>query len=283
MPRYILWCGIIVLISLFFPTSVSASVVINEIFANPENEEDEFIELFNNSDSEIDLANWKIKDLVKSYTIIDLKIPPKSFLLLEKSLTGIALNNSDEEVTIVNSTDTVVDAFTYSETIEGKTWSRFPDGTGSFSDGTSPTKGFQNASAPTPTPLPTNTPTPTNVPTPTKEPTPTKSPTATKAPTSTKSPTLALNRSDVEDEDIPTVSKATKNNSIPVVSTPKGGSVAGVSDIASENIETNNSDKEKEAPSYLYSVTTGIGMLVLACGILLYRKFKVKKEEDDDF
>jgi len=66
------------------------------------------------------------------------------------------------------------------------------------------------------------------------------------------------------------------------VSTPQNSNVAGVSDTAKENIETNNSNKE-EAPSYLYSVTTGIGMLVLACGILLYRKFKARNEEDDDF
>ena len=274
MHRIFLWWGFIFFVSLVIPVKIYASdIVLNEIFANPVNENDEFVELYNKSDNEIDLAGWKISDLVKSYTLNDLKISPKGFLVLEKSLTGITLNNSDETVSILDNVDNVVDTFTYEDTIEGKTWSRVPDGIGDFVNNTEITKGFQNAMPPTSTPSPS--------PTPTKTPKPTKSPTATKIPTSTPQPVISkIENENIDDE---TPEPEIRRSSIPIVSTPRGGEVAGESDIAYKANDELELEQEDRVPGYLYTVTTGIGMLVLACGILLYRKFKAKKEEDDDF
>lgn len=128
----------------------AADVVINEAFANPENEDNEFIELYNTSDSEIDLSSWKITDKVKSYPITDQKIAGKGFLVLKKSTTTLQLNNTDEEIKLKNSSDQDIDTFSYSDTISNKSWSRVPDGTGSFVNNTNVTEGTAN-SAPPPT------------------------------------------------------------------------------------------------------------------------------------
>ena len=170
------------LLLFLFPNKVfAADVVINEIFANPEgsSEENEFIELYNNTEGNIDLSNWKVSDKVKSYTISGVTISKKSFVSfnLNKTPSNLQLNNSDEEVTLKNASDEIADSLSYETTIEGKTWSRVPDGTGSFENNTDPTEGAPNsAPPPTPTPTPTDSPTPTKTPTPTKAPTPSPSP-----------------------------------------------------------------------------------------------------------
>lgn len=268
-------CSIIfVVASLFFPINVFAQeVVINEIFANPEDEKDEFVELYNNSDSEVDLSNWKISDLFKSYSIADLKISGKGYLVLEKSLTKIALNNSNEKVSLIDPSDNVVDSFSYEKTIEGKSWSRAPDGTGSFSNNTEVTKGYQNVSAPTSTP--TRAPTPTKARTPTKTPKPTRAPTPIKASVISKTNGVFVSDNNLSNESID------KKESLNILSTPTSlAKVAGATD--SKEIESNLDDEDnKSNPAYLYSLVTGLGMIILACVILLYRKFKVKNEEED--
>ena len=279
MHRLILWWGIIFLFLVFPSSAIASDVVLNEIFANPLNEDDEFIELYNNSDSEIDLSGWSVADLVKIYSIVDLKISPKSFLTLDKSLTGIALNNSNETVKLLDKDGIILDSYSYESTIEDKSFSRITDGVGEFSNGVNTTKNSPNAPAPTPTP--------TETPKPTKIPTATKAPSATKVPTITKQMSIAT--SQVADEDLyeeknsravtklPSTSVSIKNN--PTVGSSSRQSVKGVSDEVVEDKESSSVGNDSE--SYLYSLTTGIGMLILACGILLYRKFKVRKEEDD--
>lgn len=272
MHRLILWQVFISVVFLFFPTTSFASdIVINEIFANPENEDDEFVELYNNSDSEIDLSGWIISDLVKNYTITDTKISPKGFLVLEKSLTGIALNNSNEKVTLIELNGNQIDTFSYESTIENTSLSRSPDGIGDFYSGTNVTKGTNNASAPTSTPAPTTK--PTKTPLPTKEPTSTKTP----APTKLNNPEIS---SDLKEKD------NSDNKVVLQPSSEKDNFVASnlETEVRGERDDTqieNQVSKKDERPFYLYSITTGVGMLLLGCAILLYRRFKEKREEDD--
>ena len=278
MHRVILWLGIIFLFFVFTSSANASDVVLNEIFANPINEDDEFIELYNNSENEIDLSGWSVADLVKSYSIVDVKILPKSFLTLDKSLTGIALNNSNETVKLLDKDGATLDSYSYESTIEDRSFSKITDGVGEFTSGVNITKNSPNAPAPSPTP--------------TETPKPTKVPTATKVPTITKSPTITKDQSSVrfqiKDENIdeeknirlitksPSISKSIKSN--PTLNPTTSKSVKGISNESEEEKEP---DVNNSNDSYLYSFTTGAGMLILACGILLYRKFKVRKEEDD--
>ena len=75
-------------------------IIINELFPNPVGSdlESEFIELKNNDDVEIDLANWWLIDSSGKNHILFVKLLPEEYLSIERSVSGIALNNSGEEI-----------------------------------------------------------------------------------------------------------------------------------------------------------------------------------------
>lgn len=174
-----------VLLLLFLSTSTAhASVVINEVLANPEGDESgEYIELKNTGSESVDLTGYKISDKQTTYALSG-EILPGGYKAYYQSDTSIKLNNSgDEEVRLLNLGNEIVDNMTYGITTQGKSWSRIPDGTGGFVNGADLTPLAVNTAPPTPTP--TNSPTPT----------PTTEPSATPTPTSTP-----------EDEPTPTTS-----------------------------------------------------------------------------
>ncbi len=250
------------LLALFFIVSqveiYAADVVINEVFANPVSESDEFVELYNTTDTAITLDNWKIADKVKEYIILSGSIPAHGFFVLEKSTTSLELNNSDEELTLKNSTSAVSDTFSYGGTTQGKSWSRSPDGTGTFYDDVNTTKNGANASPP-----PTSTPKPTNSPTPTKTPTPTSAPTAAKTPT----PITASSTPKVVVSEPPDDSDSTLELASEVTNSPFGNS-------DEELTPTVKSEVLGESTSRFPVVYIVLGLILLSvCGILSYFQF----------
>lgn len=110
--------------------AVSGDVIINEFLSNPVDDNDDFIELLNVSNKFIDLSGWNISD--KSSTSEDLPsfiLRPGAYLIIydEDALTNYAtfgdaltiasltLNNSDDQIEIVNGTDTQIDFLAYEE------------------------------------------------------------------------------------------------------------------------------------------------------------------------
>ncbi|MBI5449548.1 lamin tail domain-containing protein [Candidatus Gottesmanbacteria bacterium] len=196
-----LFLGVVFLcISLLFPSEIFAAVVINEILSNPSgssSEDTEFIELYNNGGTSVDISDWKLDDIDSGgsspYTIISgTNIAAGEFLVFEKSQTNVALNNADDSARLLDSSNVLIDSYSYSSTIEDISFGRTTDGGGSWVVCQSLTKGSSNAClAPTATPAPTLTPTPTATPTPTSTPVPTPTKTTTPAPTSTPVPPTA--------------------------------------------------------------------------------------------
>jgi hypothetical protein len=177
-----------------FPKVVSAQIVINEVFSNPSgssSEPTEFVELYNTLDQDFDLTGFKLADLVKDFTL-EATISAHSFLSFTRQDTKIALNNSSETISLLNPSGQVIDSFSYDSTVEDKSFSRIPDGTGGFVSNTDITKGEANQAPPTPTPTEeiTSTPSPTSTPTsnPTNTPTTTPTTSLTENPTPTTSP-----------------------------------------------------------------------------------------------
>ena len=185
-------------ISLFFPSTVSAQVVINEVFPDPSgssSEPNEFIELFNSSPESVTITGWSISDTegsTKTYTIPETTLSSGGFAYYRRETTGIALNNTGDGVELKDSSNLVKDSMSFDVTIEDRSWSKIPNGSGSFVNNTTPTEGAPNSNPPSPTltpsPTPTNTPTPTLTSTPT--PTPSPKPTVTTKPTATPKITL---------------------------------------------------------------------------------------------
>lgn len=101
----------------------------NELFPNPKNEADEFIELYNKSDAPVRLEHWKIKDKTKTVLLsADDSVPPHALFLIPKAASEIELNNSDERITLIDPTDTLIDEVCYGKTKEGVSLNYTPGG-----------------------------------------------------------------------------------------------------------------------------------------------------------
>ncbi len=267
-----------------FPQVIFASdIVINEYFPNPEgsSEISEWIEIYNTTDSEIDLTGWKIDDLTNGGSSIyvlhgETKIAGKSFYVLERSVTGLILNNDSDHIRLLSNTDQEVDIYIYSKTLEGVIYGRSTDGGSDWVEFSTPTKGSSNSSGIVlPTPTSTSVPTvePTKAPSPSKTPTPTKSPTNTfilsNTPTSIKKPTVTNIKSS------PTPRKPS--------STPKAEKK-----VLAKTSDANPTDPLKPTQEVQVKGSMGFnpgtislsigGILLIGCGILL---FYIKKKADN--
>ncbi len=108
------------------PEYQTAVLLLNELLANPEEDEaiNEFIELYNPNDFEVNLAGWKLSDKSKSFLLDDFRISPKSFFVLYRPTTGLALNNSNESVYLHDPFEALIDSVSYEATTEGASLNR---------------------------------------------------------------------------------------------------------------------------------------------------------------
>ncbi len=93
---------------------------INEIYPTPKEGEEEFLELFNFSEESIDLSNWSISDKNETIYLDQISINPNSYLVLtEDELNGVTLNNSGDEISLIDPTGYIVDNLEYEKTSKG--------------------------------------------------------------------------------------------------------------------------------------------------------------------
>lgn len=166
------------------PTQTPANysnVFITEFMANP-NSGNEWVELFNNNDSEINLNGWYLDDISGgggSPRLISGTISGKSYK--QFFLADFFLNNDGDEARLLDGGQNEKDKKSYTATTRGKSWSK--DSSGNWCEVDSSTPGSANptcssaTSTPTPkitgsiTPTPKLTPLPSRSLTPTAEPT----------------------------------------------------------------------------------------------------------------
>lgn len=258
------------LLILLTPSKIfAADVVINEYLPNPSgpsSEDTEWIELYNTTTASFDLTGWQLDDqeggsapyILPSGTTI----AGNSYLTFEKSVTGIILNNTTDEVRLLNAASEAVEVYAYEETDEDSSFGRQSDGSDEWITFTTPSKNASNATGvvptqtPTPTTEPTRTPTPTKI-TPTKQPTPTKLPTVTPVKIAlTKKVTVSPTVKNADNKDTyPTVvlgARAQRNPS-PTASSQQSAKVLGV---AKNNIGA--------------GFMSAGGLLLIACAILMF-------------
>ena len=104
------------------------NLFISEFIPNPKgSDENEWIELYNNSDKEINLLGWKIDDQINgssSYTFLEeVIINPNSFLILNRNETNITLNNTNDSVRILTPLGDIWQEITYDNIPEGSSYS----------------------------------------------------------------------------------------------------------------------------------------------------------------
>lgn len=108
-----------------------SAIIINEILPSPigPDAEKEWIEIFNQSDFEINLSGWQIKDLLGRITVYIFPqgktIGPREFLILSRPITKITLNNNGDGLKLLQPDGQVIDELTYQEAIRGHSYNRW--------------------------------------------------------------------------------------------------------------------------------------------------------------
>ena len=112
------------------PKVYPLNIFINEILPSPEgaDSENEWLELFNENDFEVELSGWKIQDTIGSITTYTFpegtKIGPKDFLVLSRPTTKITLNNSNEGLLLIKPDGNILDKVTYEKAPRGQSYNR---------------------------------------------------------------------------------------------------------------------------------------------------------------
>lgn len=119
----------------------SNDIVVNEIMPDPEQDEttNEWIELYNNSALAVNLKNWILGDILgttKTYKINnDFNIDPYGFAVLNRSQTGITLNNDSDGVRLYQPNNNLLfQTPIFSKGDEGWSWARKDDGVWSWTE-----------------------------------------------------------------------------------------------------------------------------------------------------
>ena len=106
----------------------SDRIIISEIYPNSVGRDNrngsyEWIELYNDSDCDVNLNGWMIDDILekgsKLYTIENEIIKARSYKIFDAAYTKIALNNTGDEVNLLWPDGTVVDKIKYEKADEG--------------------------------------------------------------------------------------------------------------------------------------------------------------------
>ncbi len=126
--------------------SYSENLVINELLPNPSGPEtdSEFIEIYNSGDDDIDLANWKLSDGSRTWTIPSGNtLNTKNYIAFYNQITNISLNNTGDAVSLLAPNDEERDQVAYTESAnEEESYAR--KDSGQFSWTTTSTPNAQN-------------------------------------------------------------------------------------------------------------------------------------------
>lgn len=152
-----------------------SNLFISEYMPYPESG-NEWVEIYNGNESEVNLYGWFVDDIVDSgSTPIDISgiISAKGYR--QFYLSDAFFNNNGDDVRLLNGSKTEKSKTSFSVSTKGKSWSK--DSAGNWCQ-TDPSPNSLNLSCPTPTPAPTPkpaTPSPTPLGTSTPKPSPTPS------------------------------------------------------------------------------------------------------------
>ena len=109
-------------------------VYINEILPNPSgsDETDEWIELYNSNNFDVDLFNWKIKDSVGTISTFTIpqntKITTLGFLVFKRPETKIMLNNDEDGLSLSSPDNKIVDTISFTKAPLNQSYNRISSG-----------------------------------------------------------------------------------------------------------------------------------------------------------
>ena len=112
----------------------ASGILINEILPSPEGADDqnEWIEIFNQNNFEVLLSDWKITDTVGKITTYSFpkgtKIPPQGFLVLSRPTTKITLNNDGDGLKLIQPDGKLINEVNYEKAPRGGSYNRTESG-----------------------------------------------------------------------------------------------------------------------------------------------------------
>ena len=112
------------------PIIYPSGILINEILPSPEgpDEEEEWIEIFNQNNFEIELSDWRIIDVlgkITSYIFPEgTKISAQGFLVLSRPTTKITLNNDADGLNLSQLNGNIIDSVNYEKAPRGQSYNR---------------------------------------------------------------------------------------------------------------------------------------------------------------
>ncbi len=124
-----------------------AGIFINEVLPNPEgpDETDEWIELYNSNNFDVDLSGWQVRDTAgttKTHTIPqDTKILANGFLVFKRPETKIMLNNDGDGITLLAPNKKIIDFVNFTSAPLGQSYNKT---TSDWQWGPIPTPGAKN-------------------------------------------------------------------------------------------------------------------------------------------
>lgn len=106
--------------------SLSGKIYLNEIFPNPKDKSDEeYIEIANGESEPVDLYKWVLRDgsksgkyVFKEHVVVD----PGKYIVIYKSQSKIALNNSNESVFLYDPEDNLVSSVSFEKSIKNSSY-----------------------------------------------------------------------------------------------------------------------------------------------------------------
>jgi len=107
-----------------------SGVFINEILPSPEgpDEEEEWIEVFNQNDFEVDLSGWKISDTAGKITAFifpqGTKISARGYLVLNRPTTKITLNNDGDGLNLIQPNGNIIDKVSFEKAPIGQSYNK---------------------------------------------------------------------------------------------------------------------------------------------------------------
>lgn len=105
-----------------------ANIIFNEILPSPEgpDSENEYIEIFNKNDFDVDLSDWKIRDSVGSVNTFNFPkntmIKAQNYLIIMRPETKIILNNDADSLSLIQPDSAVADNVSYEKAKMGESY-----------------------------------------------------------------------------------------------------------------------------------------------------------------
>ena len=115
-------------------TTHPSGIIINEILPAPQgpDAENEWIEIFNQNNFEVDLSDWKIEDTLGRTTTYTFpqgtKIGPLGFLVFSRPTSKITLNNDADGLNLFQPDGKIIDRVSYEKAPKGESYNKIPAG-----------------------------------------------------------------------------------------------------------------------------------------------------------